>query len=96
MCIQVADEASGRMLAAESAWYVRSQVIAHGPTVDRRHVFAARAAAERHAAAYYGRLLQGRQRPFARWLAAPAATAKSAATRQVSPKDAAAAAADVP
>ena len=60
----VTDEASGAEIPAAAAWYVRSRVVSNPYTGDRIHVFARREDAEKHAAAFQGRLLDGPQRPF--------------------------------
>jgi hypothetical protein len=65
--IYVTDEATGDELGARSAYYVRSRVMTHPPTRERRHVFRYKADAQTHAEAFHGRLLTGSQRPFARW-----------------------------
>lgn len=65
--IWVTDESTGEQLDASEAFYVRSQVLAHAPTRDRRHVFGDLAAAQRHAEQYLGRLLERQEQPFARW-----------------------------
>jgi hypothetical protein len=62
--VRVTDEASGRVIDARNAWFVRSLVVAQPATRDRVHAFATRAEAERHARAYRGRILSGKQRPF--------------------------------
>jgi hypothetical protein len=63
--IYVVDELTGKELEASRAHYARSQVIAHAPTRERRHVFAFESDARGHAKAFRGRVLTGRQRPFA-------------------------------
>lgn len=63
--IQVTDEASGGVIDASEAYYVRSRVTSHPPTQDRRHVFRREEDARAHAAAFFGRMLEGPQRPFA-------------------------------
>lgn len=64
--IKVVDEVSGEMLDEQHAFFVYSSVFNNSPTGDRRHVFQNRQDAEKHAATYRGRLLEGDERPFAR------------------------------
>ena len=63
--ILVTDGASGRECKAGSAWFVRSLRAWDDGAPDLIRVFARRTDAERHAAAYGGRVLQGPERPFA-------------------------------
>ena len=62
--IFVVDEASGREIDADDAWFVRSLVVAVPATADRVHVFASEAAARRHAEEFQGTLLVRDERPF--------------------------------
>jgi len=64
--VLVTDEATGQMVRARDAWFVRSLVVAQPATRDRVHTFATKADADRHTAAYRGRILTGKQRPFTR------------------------------
>ena len=65
--IWVTDERTGAELPAHDGYYVRSRVISHPWTRDRRHVFARESDARAHAESFQGRLLEGEQRPqFAR------------------------------
>lgn len=66
--ILVVDEAAGGVIAAGDAYYVRSRVVSHPPTRDRRHVFLREEDARVHAATFAGRVLDGDQRPFAGYL----------------------------
>ena len=63
--IYVTDETSGEEIEAEKAYYVRSRVVSHGPTQERRHVFRHQSDAETHAREFHGRVLEGKRRPFA-------------------------------
>jgi hypothetical protein len=63
--ILVTDEATGREIEASSAYFVRSDVMAHSPSNDHRHAFLRRENAEAHADTFRGRLLTGDDRPFA-------------------------------
>jgi hypothetical protein len=62
--IYVTDEATGRMIAAADAVFVRSTAVTVAPTGNRLHAFAGRAAAERHVELFLGRVLEGSERPF--------------------------------
>jgi hypothetical protein len=64
----VLDETTGEELPADEAFFVRSLVL-NPATRDRLHVFARRGDAERHARAYAGAILEGRERPFSRRVA---------------------------
>ena len=64
--VLVTDEATGQMVDAKNAWFVRSLVVAQPATQDRVHAFATKEEADRHTAAYRGRILTGKQRPFHR------------------------------
>jgi hypothetical protein len=63
--IYVTDEASGRQIEAERAYFVRSTVITAPTTGNRMHAFADAADALRHAKFMHGKLLSGAERPFA-------------------------------
>ncbi len=60
----VTDEASGRWLEAESAYFVRSGVITNATTGNRVHAFLNRSDAERHASVSRGTILSDLSRPF--------------------------------
>ena len=62
--IFVTDAISGDLVDAATATFVRSRIYAQPATGDRVHAFATRAAAEQHADAYRGRVLDGESRPF--------------------------------
>jgi hypothetical protein len=62
--VRVTDEASGRMIDAAAAHYVRSRVVTTPATGNRVHAFAGRADAENHAARYAGTILSESERPF--------------------------------
>jgi hypothetical protein len=62
--VSVTDEASGEALDAADAWYVRSPVVTVHATGNRVHVYATRAAAQKHAATYGGTVLSGDEKPF--------------------------------
>jgi len=62
--IYVTDENTGEEIDASCAYYVRSEIVSHAPTKDRRHAFARKEAAESHADSFRGRLLTGDDRPF--------------------------------
>ena len=62
--VLVTDAISGELVDAAEAFFVRSRVYAQPATGDRVHAFADRAAAEKHADAYRGRVLDGDARPF--------------------------------
>ncbi len=62
--VLVTDEASGRWLDAESAYFVRSGLITNATTGNRVHVFQSRSDAEQHAAVSRGTILSGSSRPF--------------------------------
>jgi hypothetical protein len=66
--ITVTDEASGQALDAAAAHYVRSWVVTTPATGNRIHVFASRARADKHAAAFGGIVLPAPEGPFGRWL----------------------------
>jgi hypothetical protein len=61
----VADERTGARIDASEAWFVRSTVAASRDTGERVHAFRLRSDADRHAAAFGGRVLDGDLRPFA-------------------------------
>jgi hypothetical protein len=63
--VYVTDEASGQEVEVASAYFVRSLVVTTPTTGNRIHAFRHRADAEKHAAAFGGRVLQGPERPFA-------------------------------
>lgn len=63
--VLVTDEVTGQRLNAGDAYYVRSSVTSNAPTGDRRHVFARRDIADAHATSFQGRVLTGKERPFA-------------------------------
>lgn len=63
--IRVVDESTGGVIDASDAYYVRSRVVSHPPTRDRRHVFRREVDARTHAAEFAGRVLDGEERPFA-------------------------------
>ncbi len=63
--IWVTDEPSGVAIPLEDAHFVRSSVVVHRPTRDRRHVFADRDTAQRHAEQFFGRILTFAEQPFA-------------------------------
>jgi hypothetical protein len=65
--IYVTDETTGDRLDARRAFFVRSSVVTVPTTGSRVHAFAAEADAVRHADAARGHLLEGEERPFARW-----------------------------
>jgi nitrous oxide reductase accessory protein NosL len=62
--ILVTDEASGERIDAETAFYVRSSVVTAPTTGNRVHVFRSREDAEKHAAAHWGTVLSGSERPL--------------------------------
>lgn len=62
--VYVTDEATGTETPAEQAHFVRSRIISHSLSGERRHVFLHLDDAQRHADAYQGRVLVGTQRPF--------------------------------
>jgi hypothetical protein len=62
--VTVTDEATGRKIDAAAAHYVRSSVVTTPTTGNRIHVFASRADAERHAAAFAGAVLPDSERPL--------------------------------
>src|SRR5205085_4492845 len=62
--ILVTDEASGQAIDSAAACYVRSSVVTTPTTGNRIHVFARRADAEKHAAAFAGAVLSEVERPF--------------------------------
>jgi nitrous oxide reductase accessory protein NosL len=64
--IRVTDEASGEVIDADTAVYVRSSVVTMPTTGNRVHVFRNRADAEKHAAAHAGIVLSESERPFPR------------------------------
>jgi len=65
--IRVVDESTGIELNTADAFYVRSQIVAHAPTRERRHVFGSLEEAQRHADDHFGRILPQDERPFAEW-----------------------------
>jgi hypothetical protein len=62
--VLVADEVSGEMVDSYAAWFVRSGVATNPVTRNRVHAFRDRAAAEQHAAAFAGEVLEGAARPL--------------------------------
>ena len=64
--IRVTDCATGRELAADDAWFVRSYGTWGDGAPDAIRVFARRADAEQHAEAYGGEMLLASDRPFKR------------------------------
>jgi hypothetical protein len=66
--IYVTCEPMGQELSGSQAYFVRSQVVTHAPTRDRRHVFARRSDAAAHARMFRGRILVDDDKPFAKWL----------------------------
>ena len=62
--VYVTDEATGDELSAEDAYYVRSRIVSHAMSGERRHVFRSLQDAQRHAESYQGRVLVGKLRPF--------------------------------
>jgi NosL len=69
--ITVTDEASGEMIAAATAWYVRSTVVTMPMTQNRVHVFRNKADAETNAAGHGGRLLSEAELPFREGIGSP-------------------------
>ncbi len=63
--VRVTDEATGDELDASEATFVRSDVIGHALSHERRHVFRALRDAESHARAFRGRILTKGDVPFA-------------------------------
>ncbi len=61
----VTDEESGEQLRASEAYFVRSRIVTHRMSGERRHVFRNLSDAEKHAELHQGRLLIGKLRPFA-------------------------------
>jgi hypothetical protein len=64
--VTATDEATGEPVNAAAAWYVRSSVTTAPVAGNRTHVFRDRGAAERHAAAYAGRVLSASDNPLRR------------------------------
>jgi hypothetical protein len=62
--VTVTDGATGATVDAAGATFVRSTVPAQPATGDRVHAFREIGDAIRHAEAYRGRLLSGKERPF--------------------------------
>ncbi|HEV3005980.1 MAG TPA: hypothetical protein VGX78_16045 [Pirellulales bacterium] len=62
--VRVVDEVSGRPIAADAAFYVRSTIVTNRTTGNRVHVFRERGDAEVHASTRSGKLLTGTARPF--------------------------------
>jgi len=62
--IAVTDEATGAEIDAEDAWFVRSSVVSFATSGSHLHVFAREADARRHAEAFRGAVLAGKERPF--------------------------------
>jgi hypothetical protein len=62
--VAVTDEASGQMIDADAAIYVRSSVVTTPATRNRIHAFRDRADAQKHAAAFGGIILTGSERPL--------------------------------
>lgn len=65
--IRVADEASGALVDAFAAHYVKSRVPAPRQRTEHRHAFASRKDALAHASSFEGRVLAGKEAPFARY-----------------------------
>lgn len=63
--IFVTDEATGRLIPASEAYFVRSQVRSGPAGDDRLHAFQDRYTAERNARVGFGRVLGTDERPFA-------------------------------
>jgi hypothetical protein len=63
--VWVTDETTGQEIPAASASYVRSMVVTVAHTGNRIHSFREPTDALRHAGAAGGRVLSGRERPFA-------------------------------
>jgi hypothetical protein len=53
----VTDESNGNLVAADSAWFVRSAVVTDPVTGNRVHAFATEHAARRHASSFHGTVL---------------------------------------
>jgi len=62
--VVVTDSSTGAAVDAGCAWFVRSTVLAQPATGDRVHAFARKEDALRHAEAYRGSLLSGKESPF--------------------------------
>lgn len=62
--VLVVDETTGTAIPSEQAYFVRSLIIAHEPTGERRHAFRNPQDARRHAEEHRGRILEGDDRPF--------------------------------
>jgi hypothetical protein len=62
--VRVVDEASGEEIDSRGAYFVESAIVTNHVTGNHVHAFQDRAAAEEHARAYGGLLLQGAERPL--------------------------------
>jgi hypothetical protein len=62
--VLVTDEASGNLIDARDAFYVRSSVVTTPATANRVHAFLSRADAEKHADKHGGTVLSGSEKPF--------------------------------
>jgi len=62
--VRVTDEASGKLIDAGDAHYVRSSVVTNPATGNRVHAFRNRADAEKHADIHGGTVLSESERPF--------------------------------
>jgi len=62
--VYVVDEVTGAEISAESAQFVESAIVTNRVTGNHVHAFRDRAAAEEHARAYGGLMLQGAERPL--------------------------------
>src|SRR5262245_48229715 len=69
--VLVADESTGELIDARSAWFVRSNVMTNPVTRNRVHAFRDRTTAKKHADAFAGDLLKGTDRPLQLGLPAP-------------------------
>lgn len=64
--VRVTDETTGEEMDASEATFVRSEVVIHPWSHERRHVFRLRQDAENHASTFRGRILEGENIPFSR------------------------------
>lgn len=62
--VRVIDETSGEEIDACEAYFVESAIITNRVTGNHVHAFRTRAAADEHARAYGGLLLEGAERPL--------------------------------
>lgn len=62
--VRVVDEMSGEEINAREAYFVESAIVTNRVTGNHVHAFRTRSAADEHARAYGGLLLEGSERPL--------------------------------